>query len=134
MPPWLLFGTFSNFLTIFRFRYVCWSAHLIKRHPKLASKLGKLDSSSNEDGPDGLGCAPALPDYTAKLCMDQKLYFQYFVQDDVEDGTLMDTKIPIDEVGVVSVIKAVGKSENLGGRGGGSNVVLGIICSPPSLE
>ena len=66
----------------------------------MASKLGKLDSSSNEDGPDGLGCAPALPDYTAKLCMDQKLYFQYFVQDDVEDGTLMDTKIPINEVGV----------------------------------
>ena len=65
----------------------------------MASKLGKLDSSSNEDGPDGLGCAPALPDYTAKLCMDQKLYFQYFVQDDVEDGTLMDTKIPINEVG-----------------------------------
>ena len=30
--------------------------------------------------------------------MDQKLYFKYFVQDDVEDGTLMDTKIPIDEV------------------------------------
>jgi len=76
-------------------RYVCWSAHLIKRHPKLASKLGKL---VDEDDPDGLGCAPALPDYTAKLCMDQKLYFQYFVQDDVEDGTLMDTKIPIDEI------------------------------------
>ena len=50
--------------------------------------------SSNDS--DGGGCAP--PDYTAKLCMDQKLYFQYFVQDDVEDGTLMDTKIPIDEV------------------------------------
>jgi hypothetical protein len=37
--------------------------------------------------------------------MDQKLYFQYFVQDDVEDGTLMDTKIPIDEVGVSSVFE-----------------------------
>ena len=95
----LFLAFFVSFLAFFCYRYVCWSAHLIKRHPKLASKLGKLDSSSNEDGPDGLGCAPALPDYTAKLCMDQKLYFQYFVQDDVEDGTLMDTKIPINEVG-----------------------------------
>ena len=93
------FWHFSKFFGFFCYRYVCWSAHLIKRHPKLASKLGKL---VDEDDPDGLGCAPALPDYTAKLCMDQKLYFQYFVQDDVEDGTLMDTKIPIDEVGVRS--------------------------------
>ncbi len=61
-------------------RYVCWAAHLVKRHPKLASALG--------DGSD----------YTAKLCMDQKQYFQYYVQDDVEDGTLMDTKIPLCEV------------------------------------
>ena len=54
---------------------------------------------------DGFGkmpfCLPSVH-YTAKLCMDQKLYFQYFVQDNVEDGTLMDTKIPIDEVGVRS--------------------------------
>ena len=93
----LFLAFFVSFLAFFCYRYVCWSAHLIKRHPKLASKLGKL---VDEDDPDGLGCAPALPDYTAKLCMDQKLYFQYFVQDDVEDGTLMDTKIPINEVGV----------------------------------
>ena len=63
---------------------------MIKRHPKLASALGT--TGNGEDGP------PEIPDYTAKLPMDQKLYFQYYVQDDVEDGTLMDTKIPIDEV------------------------------------
>ena len=44
--------------------------------------------------------ADVLLDYTAKLCMDQKLYFQYFVQDNIKDGTLIDTNIPIDEVGV----------------------------------
>ena len=37
-------------------------------------------------------------DYTAKIPLDQKLYFQYFVQDDIEDGTLMDTKVPVKEV------------------------------------
>ena len=67
------------------FRYVCWSACLIKRHPKLASALG-----SDLEG-NGL-------DYTAKIPLDQKLYFQYFVQDEIEDGTLMDTKVPVKEV------------------------------------
>ena len=69
----------------FNSRYVCWSAYLIKRHPKLASALG------NDLEGNGL-------DYTAKIPLDQKLYFQYFVQDDIEDGTLMDTKVPVKEV------------------------------------
>ena len=64
-------------------RYVCWSAYMIKRHPKLASALGH---------------DPEAQDYKAKLAMDQKSYFQYYIQDDVEDGTLMDTKIPMQEV------------------------------------
>ena len=63
------------------FRYVCWAAHLLKSHPKLQSALGR-----------GTG------DYAAKVPLDQKLYFQYYVQDDTEVGTLMDTKIPIKEV------------------------------------
>ena len=66
----------------FNFRYVCWSAYMIKRHPKLASALGS-------DGLEG---------YTAKIPLDQKFYFQYFVQDEIEDGTLMDTKVPVKEV------------------------------------
>ena len=45
-----------------------------------------------------LGHDPEAQDYKAKLAMDQKVYFQYYIQDDVEDGTLMDTKIPIKEV------------------------------------
>ena len=56
---------------------------MIKRHPKLASALGH---------------DPEAQDYKAKLAMDQKTYFQYYIQDDVEDGTLMDTKIPMPEV------------------------------------
>ena len=56
---------------------------MIKRHPKLASALGH---------------DPEAQDYKAKLAMDQKTYFQYYIQDDVEDGTLMDTKIPMSEV------------------------------------
>jgi hypothetical protein len=52
----------------------------------LASALG-ADSSN------------AFPkDYTAKLPLDQRMYFMYYVQDDTEDGLLMDTKIPIKEV------------------------------------
>ena len=60
---------------------------MIKRHPKLASALGH---------------DPEAQDYKAKLAMDQKSYFQYYIQDDVEDGTLMDTKIPMQEVSVKS--------------------------------
>lgn len=56
----------------------------MKSHPKLQSALGR-----------GTG------DYQAKLPLDQKLYFQYYVQDDTEVGTLMDTKIPIKEVRTV---------------------------------
>ena len=37
-------------------------------------------------------------DYTAKLPLDRKIYFQYYVQDDTEVGTLMDSKIPVSEV------------------------------------
>ena len=37
-------------------------------------------------------------DYTAKLPLDQKVYFQYYVQDDTDDGVLMNTKIKIKEV------------------------------------
>ena len=91
----------------------------------MASKLGKL---VDEDGPDGLGCAPALPDYTAKLCMDQKLYFQYFVQDDVEDGTLMDTKIPIDEVGV-RCHSYITSAKGIGGWVGKSPFFLAGMCT-----
>ena len=69
------------------FRYVCWSAYMIKRHPKLASALGS-----------GAG----LEGYTAKIPLDQKFYFQYFVQDEIEDGTLMDTKVPVKEVSTQS--------------------------------
>jgi hypothetical protein len=58
----------------------------LKKHPKLASALG-ADAGN------------AFPkDYTAKLPLDQRLYFMYYVQDDTEDGMLMDTKIPIKEV------------------------------------
>ena len=80
-------ATLFSILLILHFnsRYVCWSAYLIKRHPKLASALG------NDLEGNGL-------DYTAKIPLDQKLYFQYFVQDDIEDGTLMDTKVPVKEV------------------------------------
>ena len=63
---------------------------MIKRHPKLAQALGSANENIEGSG--------KIPDYTAKLQMDQKFYFQYFVQDDGEDGTLMDTKIPIVDV------------------------------------
>ena len=69
------------------YRYVCWSAYLLKKHTKLGSKLG---SSEAELG--------AALDYTAKLPLDQKVYFQYYVQDDTDDGVLMNTKIKIKEV------------------------------------
>ena len=63
---------------------MAWSAFLLKSHPKLASALG---------------AGELVPrDYTAKLPLDQRVYFQYYVQDDTEAGTLMDTKIPIKEV------------------------------------
>ena len=48
-------------------------------------------SNQEEDGKD----------YTAKLPLDRKMYFQYYVQDDADAGTLMDTKIPISEVGQI---------------------------------
>ncbi|XP_071744826.1 uncharacterized protein [Lepeophtheirus salmonis] len=76
-------------------RYVCWSAYLIKNHPKLKHALGG-------------GSKPK--DYTAKIPLDQKLYFQYFVQDDTEDGTLMDTKIPIKEITDSSLGYLIGRS------------------------
>ena len=50
-------------------------------------------SNQEEDGGGG------GKDYTAKLPLDRKMYFQYYVQDDADAGTLMDTKIPISEVG-----------------------------------
>eukprot|EP00094_Tigriopus_californicus_P008290 TCALIF_07986-PA protein Name:"Protein of unknown function" AED:0.27 eAED:0.27 QI:0/0.4/0.16/0.83/1/1/6/0/368 len=65
-------------------RYVCWAVYLLKTHPKLKSALGEGDNAPRE--------------YTAKIPMDQKFYFQYYVQDDTEVGTLMDTKIPLKEV------------------------------------
>jgi len=67
-------------------RYVCWSAYILKSHHKLKSALGL--GLEEEDGKD----------YTAKLPLDRKMYFQYYVQDDADAGTLMDTKIPISEV------------------------------------
>ena len=72
---------------IYLFRYVCWSAYLLKKHPKLESKLGAM---TGED--------LSAMDYTAKLPLDQKVYFQYYVQDDTDDGVLMNTKIKIKEV------------------------------------
>ena len=44
---------------------------------------------------------PAM-DYTAKLPLDQKVYFQYYVQDDTDDGVLMNTKIKINEVRIIT--------------------------------
>ena len=52
-------------------------------------------SNQEEDGGGGGG-----KDYMAKLPLDRKMYFQYYVQDDADAGTLMDTKIPISEVGL----------------------------------
>ena len=78
-------------------RYVCWSAYLLKKHPKLESKLGAAihDTNTTEDTIR----TSVATDYTAKLPLDQKVYFQYYVQDDTDDGgVLMDTKIPIKEV------------------------------------
>ena len=60
---------------------------MIKKHHKLASALGS-------DGLEG---------YTAKVPLDQKFYFQYFVQDEIEDGTLMDTKVPVKEVSTLEI-------------------------------
>ena len=82
-------------------RYVCWSAYLLKKNPKLESKLGSMisDSDSNE-------VTSAHVDYTAKLPLDQKVYFQYYVQDDTDDGVLMNTKIKVKEV-ICSVINLV---------------------------
>ena len=49
------------------------------------------ESDSNE-------VTSAHVDYTAKLPLDQKVYFQYYVQDDTDDGVLMNTKIKVKEV------------------------------------
>ena len=76
------------------YRYVCWSAYLLKKHTKLGSKLGSSEAE--------LGVAL---DYTAKLPLDQKVYFQYYVQDDTDDGVLMNTKIKIKEVRKFKVFK-----------------------------
>ena len=57
------------------------------------------DSDSNE-------VTSAHVDYTAKLPLDQKVYFQYYVQDDTDDGVLMNTKIKVKEV-ICSVINLV---------------------------
>lgn len=74
-------------------RYVCWSASILKSHPKLRSALGF--AKSDEDDPD---TAPL--DYSEKINLDQKVYSQYYVTDDTEVGTLMDTRIAIKEVGL----------------------------------
>ena len=90
----LLNKSFSN-LKLIHFsvshRYVCWSAYLLKKSPKLESKLGSMGIGSEGD----MGAAL---DYTTKLPLDQKVYFQYYVQDDTDDGVLMNTKIKIKEV------------------------------------
>lgn len=67
---------------VFPCRYVSWSATLLKSHPKLCSTLGN-DTAS---------------EYAEKMPIDQKVYFQYYVHDETEVGTLMDTRIPISEV------------------------------------
>ena len=85
MKLWMLLKVKQ--LLFILFRYVCWSAYLLKKHPKLESKLGSM---TGED--------LAAVDYTAKLPLDQKVYFQYYVQDDTDDGVLMNTKIKIKEV------------------------------------
>jgi hypothetical protein len=54
-------------------------------------------------GPGGDG-GHGPKEYTAKLPLDMKTYSQYFVQDDTEAGTLMDTKIPIKEVRIAHLI------------------------------
>ena len=77
-------------------RYVCWSAYILKKHPKLESKLGSFDSHENENNSGGGG--PTTLEYTAKLPLDQKLYFHYSVQDDTDEGVLMNTKINLSEV------------------------------------
>ena len=74
-------------------RYVCWSAYLLKKNPKLESKLGSKFGLDNNDV-----SSSAAQDYTAKLPLDQKFYFQYYVQDDTDDGVLMNTKIKLKEV------------------------------------
>ena len=47
----------------------------------------------------------AALDYTTKLPLDQKVYFQYYVQDDTDDGVLMNTKIKIKEVCKFQIFK-----------------------------
>ena len=49
----------------------------------------------------------AALDYTAKLPLDQKVYFQYYVQDDTDDGVLMNTKIKIKEVRKLKIKKSI---------------------------
>ena len=76
-------------------RYVCWSAYLLKKHPKLESKLGSMSSDSQ---------ISSKVDYTAKLPLDQKVYFQYYVQDDTDDGVLMNTKVKVKEVRIINLL------------------------------
>ena len=86
-PRWLLSNrsltvqfNSSIIVKLYLSRYVCWSAYLLKDQKKLkALGLGERDSA-------------------AKLPLDKKLYLQYFVQDDADSGTLMDTKILNKEV------------------------------------
>jgi len=66
-------------------RYVCWTAYLLKRHPKL-NKLGLSSANAGSS------------DYAARVHFDQKVYEKHFVQDDLDEGVLMDAKVPIKEV------------------------------------
>ncbi len=75
-------------------RCVCWSAFLLKKHPKLG-KLG-VGGASRTSCPVS---ASATSDYETKVPLDQRVYSQYFVQDsDTDAGFLMDTKVPVSEV------------------------------------
>ena len=72
-------------------RYVCWSAFLIKKHPKLVSKLGSM-------GIKDMSQASVGADYTARIPLDQKIYTQFYVQEEEDGGFLMDTGISLKEV------------------------------------
>ena len=69
---------------------MCWTGYLLRKHLKLQSALGKEGSGHD------------LNDYTSRSDLDKKIYFQYYVQDDTEVGTLMDTKISMKEVWIRS--------------------------------
>ncbi len=77
---------------------MCWSAYLLKRHPKLG-KLGMGGAGVNANAANDL---TSSSDYETKVPLDQRVYSQYFVQDsDPSAGILMDTKIPLKEVNIL---------------------------------